>query len=159
VSDEQAGVKWLRQQIKSNLGLARLAMGAENINAQWMEVSSGVLHTGPGTEADCWDGTWPMGDSRLTRFIAAHDPQDVIADCEAKLEILRWHYILTSGGDDPENEEFSIYRFPSHPYDFGCVCCHYYAQGAVRNYGYCGTVKALASAYKHRPGYAEHWAM
>jgi len=137
VSDEQAGVKWLRQQIKSNLGLARLAMGAENINAQWMEVSSGVLHTGPGTEADCWDGTWPMGDSRLTRFIAAHDPQDVIADCEAKLDILDEHSAVA---DDPGH----------------CGRCQNWVYAMPAPWP-CTTLRRLASAYCHRPDYTEHW--
>ena len=83
-----AAIAWLREQIEGDLGQARFAMSAENVSAQWTEVSSGVLHTGPGTEADCWDGTWAMGDSRLTRFIARHDPRNVVADCEAKLAIL-----------------------------------------------------------------------
>ena len=127
--------------------------------------ASGWRHpVSDGTAAITWLRQQIEGDLTRARHIldvrGAHpDPRremhDAIADCEAKLEILCWHHILTS--DDTDYEEFSIYRFPSHPYDFGCVCCHYYAQGAVRNYGYCGTVKALASAYRHREGYAGHW--
>ena len=89
--------------------------------------------------------------------MARHDPQNVVADCEAKLAILDEHYILTSNDQNEAYEEFSVYRFPSHDCDFGCVCCHYMAQGAVRNYGYCRTVRHLASGYRHREGYAGHW--
>jgi hypothetical protein len=85
--------------------------------------------------------------------------REVTARCEAELAILDEHYILTSDDKNPDYEEFCVYRFPSHGYDFGCVCCHYYAQGAVRNYGYCRTLAAVASAYRHREGYTEHWAV
>jgi len=85
------------------------------------------------------------------------EARERVAQLEAELAILDEHYILTSGDRNEVYEEFSVYRFPSHDCDFGCVSCHYYAQGAVRNYGYCRTVKALASGYKHRPGYREEW--
>ncbi len=158
---EADAVAWLRKQIEGDLAQARLAIGAENINAQWMETSTGVLHTGPGTETDIWDGTWPMGDGRLTRFIATHDPLDVVADCEAKLSILDEHYILTKTDRSEAYEEYSVVPrgIPGGAGDtgMGCVCCHYQGSGGVAGYGVCRTVKALASAYRHREGYAGHW--
>jgi hypothetical protein len=89
---------------------------------------------------------------------ALDEIRDRIADCEAKLGLLDEHYILAAGDQNPAYEDFSVYyRSPSDDCDFGCVCCHYYAQGAVRNFGYCRTVRLLASGYRHREGYAEHW--
>jgi hypothetical protein len=43
--------------------------------------------------------------------------------------------------------------------DFGCVTCHYYGQGGVKGYGYCRTVRHLASAYRYRPGFRQEWLL
>ena len=74
-------------------GTASLARGTIELgnNAEWQELSSGVLVTGDGTETDHWHGTWPMGDSTLTRLMEANDPRDTIARCEAELAILDEH--------------------------------------------------------------------
>jgi len=110
----QDPVAWLRHAIRQRLYLAQHAIELGNA-AEWTELSSGVLVTGPGTENDSWHGTWPMGDSSLTRLMEANDPRDTIARCEAELAILdlceeavsrgeqsdgRWH-----DGRDPDEVE------------------------------------------------------
>jgi Family of unknown function (DUF6221) len=92
-------------------------------------------------------------------FIALNDPQHVRARCEAELAILAEHRILWRGGTDPANEEFSVISIGGADQDHGCMNCHYYGQGGVKGYGYCRTVRLLASGYRHRPGYREEWAL
>ena len=104
----------------------------------WTEQSSGVLVTGEPTEADTWHGTWPMGDSSLTRLMEANDPRDTIARCEAELAILDEH------GGAPGID----------PGEVCCVRCGDYPQEPHP----CRTVRLLASGYRHRPGYQEAWA-
>jgi hypothetical protein len=93
--------------------------------------------------------------------IVRHDPRSVVADCEAKLAILDEHYILWAAGSGVSNpeqyDEFSVVPVGGANKDHGCVRCHYYGMGGVKGYGYCRTVKILASGYRFRPGYREEW--
>jgi hypothetical protein len=138
---------WLRKVVGERLALARMAVsvqadvedGALTIPAEpaaaslrWREQSSGVLVTSDGREDDAWYGTWAMGDSRLTRLIAANGPCDTIARCEAELAILDLHF----------SNDFE--RYPE------CVHC------AVE-YWPCRTVRHLGYGYRARPGYREEW--
>jgi len=155
MSSEEEPVAWLRQRIRERLYLARHAVELGNA-AEWTELSSGVLVTGEPTEADTWHGTWPMGDSSLSRLMEANDPRDTIARCEAELAILDEHYILHRGDTNELYEEFSVCYPPGIPgLNCGCVTCHYIGHGGVNEYGICRTVKFLASGYQHRPGYRE----
>jgi hypothetical protein len=89
--------------------------------------------------------------------IAANDPRDTIARCEAELAILDEHYILWVHDTNEAYEEFSVVSIGGANKDHGCVTCHYYSQGGVKGYGYCRTVRLLASAYRHCDGYREEW--
>lgn len=41
---------------------------------------------------------------------------------------------------------------------FGCTLCHWSAvYESQLGYGWCDTIRALASAYKYRPGYQAEW--
>jgi hypothetical protein len=149
---------WLRQQIQARLALARGTVELGNAEV-WTEPTSGVLVTGDGSEADHWDGTWPLGDSTLTRLMAANDPRDTIARCEMELGILEAHYILTRDDRSEAYEEFSVTPHPgAGGCDYGCVTCHYQGMGGVWGKGYCRTVRLLGSAYRYQPGYREEWA-
>ena len=149
MSDEGA-VAWLRQVIEGDKGEAQLAVSAENIIAAWVEPTSGVLQTGMGTEADCWDGTWALGDSRLARFIARHDPQDVIADCEAKLATL----------DEHTPDYLSMYGSPGPPQCKTCITDRSgYEEHWEGDPWPCLTLRLLARTYRHREGYADHWGV
>jgi hypothetical protein len=97
---------------------------------QWHEQSSGILWTGDGTESDAWYGTWAMGDSRLTRFIAANDPQAVIARCEAELAILDLYEQQVAKASENAMEEDRAWTLAP-------------------------VIALLASGYRHRKGYRE----
>jgi hypothetical protein len=132
-------VTWLREQISDRLAMARHLIESEAASAEWHEPCSGVLVTGTPTHDDTWDGTHPLGDSRLVRFIVANDPRDTIARCEAELAILAAH-------DRPEH----YCPLPVLPGVHGQFCSP--AEGP------CWTVRLLGSGYKYRTGYQEEWA-
>lgn len=163
-SEDEGPVAWLRRTIGFELGDARRVVGLRTglddplppaAAARWEETTSGVLDIGATDESDAWHGVWAMGDSRVTRFIAANDPESRIADLEAKLAILDEHYILASDDRNEAYEEFSVVAIGGADKDSGCATCHYYGQGGVKGYGICLTVRLLASGYRHRPGYEE----
>ena len=128
---------WLRQRIKARMALAQGTIELGN-NAEWQELSSGVLVTGDGTDTDHWDGTWAMGDSTLTRLMEANDPRDTIARCEAELAILDEH--KPDRGIDPD--------------EMCCTTCGDYPQVEYP----CQTVRLLGAGYRHRRGYLPEWA-
>lgn len=79
-------------------------------------------------------------------LIKAHGPQDVIADCEAKLALLDVHALVES---DDQAE---------------CAVCVIWEDdeslgecAAVPVLWPCMTLEIMAAGYRHRPGYAEHW--
>jgi hypothetical protein len=67
---------------------ARDLIESEAASASWEEMTSGVLVTGPSTFDDTWDGTHVIGDSRISRFIADHDPARVLREVAAKRVII-----------------------------------------------------------------------
>jgi hypothetical protein len=128
---------WLRQRIRERRYLAERAIELGNAEV-WIEQSSGVLVTGEPTETDVWHGTWPMGDSSLTRLMEANDPRDTIARCEFELAVLDEHRPF-----DPESDWLR---------DF-CATC-----GEIdhRKVGFpCRTVRLLGHGYRYRDGYRE----
>jgi uncharacterized protein DUF6221 len=176
--NETDPVAWLRAEVERDLAEARYVIAPCDDNcaqpcpfhpaaaAEWHEMSSGVLNTSNGLNPDdVWQGVWAMGDSRVTRFIARHDPQDTIARCEAELAILDEHALTWPGGE-PEYEyrdeavtdsqgrvgyiEVKGETIP--PYE--CRACGYDAPG-----GPCRTVRLLAAGYRHRDGYRQEWAV
>src|SRR6266702_6980578 len=69
----------------------------------WTEQSSGVLDTGE------WpDGVHALGDSRVTRFIAEHDPVRVLAECDAKKRIIDEVIALVEQYQELAEGEFKI---------------------------------------------------
>jgi hypothetical protein len=76
--------------------------------------------------------------------IAANDPRDTIARCEAELAILDEHEPRV-GYDQPEGDLTPI-----------CVRC---ADDRMYGYAYpCRTVRLLLSGYRFCPGWREGWA-
>lgn len=158
--------KWLREQIEWRLRTAKMTA-----SAQWT-ARDGDLYAvrGDGGADDQIGEVWSvpetsdgeyLGDAACGTHIALNDPQDVIARCEAELAILGEHYIFTKQDRSERYEEFSIVTagIPGGAGDqgMGCVTCHYTGFGAVKAFGICRTVKAVASGYRHRDGYAQHW--
>jgi hypothetical protein len=154
VSSEEDPVAWLRAQIAARMVAARKATPGP-----WeFESDDEVFTVHDGERGDLVGQTvaftrhWADANGG---HIAANDPQDAVARCEAELAILDEHYILRNGDMNEAYEQFSIISPPFPPRDCGCVTCHYASQGGVNGYGICRTVKFLASAYRHRPGYRE----
>lgn len=81
-------IAFLEARLTEDETQARDLIESEAAAADWHESSSGVLVTGPPTYDDTWNGTHPLGDSRLTRFIARHDPACVLRDTEADRKLL-----------------------------------------------------------------------
>jgi hypothetical protein len=136
MSSEEEPVAWLRRRVENRLYLARHAIELGNA-AAWTELSSGVLVTGEPTETDTWHGTWPMGDSSLSRLMEANDPQDTIARCEAELAIL-------DACLPDASMEAALER--------GDVSTEEYVSSEIAG---ATVLRLLASAYKHWPGYRE----
>lgn len=169
---EQGGlVPWLHRRIRERMYLATHAMELGNA-AEWSEMTSGVLVTArpdnPQDDPhDRWDGVHAIGDSSLTRLMAANDPRDTIARCEFELAVLDEHATVRRGQDEdffrrglkviagrmpPGVGLVTIGEFAG---DFGCVTCHYERGGHVQGFGYCNTVRLLGRAYRFEDGYRE----
>jgi hypothetical protein len=88
VSDEQ--IAFLRARLDEDEAAAREATADPGMAAEWHETTSGCLDVGlPDHGGEDWrDYVWPQGDSRVTRFIARHDPASVLRDVEADRAIL-----------------------------------------------------------------------
>jgi len=97
-----AAMAWLRQQIEDDKAAAKVATA----------------------------GPWHENGMAIRGGPRSYAPQDVIADCDAKLAILEEH---------PESNEGA-----------GCGGCQHWPWP-------CPTLRLLASAYRHRDGYAGHW--
>src|SRR5258706_699318 len=95
--------KFLNDRLDEAAAAANAVIDAEgeNYEATWFEQSSGVLYVGPGSVEHPLDGLQPMGDSRLTRFIAEHDPARVLRQVDAKRKILNEHSPLHWHPDSP----------------------------------------------------------
>jgi hypothetical protein len=138
VSSETEAVAWLRRQIEADLGEARALAAVPGVSAVWEELpGGGVLECGDGTDPDCWAYSWNVGDQRVTGFIADRDPRSAIARCEAELAVLDEHAArdadvgLMLGPDRLRQREWAGLRL---------------------------AVRLLAGGYRHRDGWAAHWA-
>jgi uncharacterized protein DUF6221 len=150
VSEEEA-VKWLRGQVTQRLEQARRADTGDRWEADRhydalycvdMKPSAGPVASTEDLREASLDLP-EMHDFENPRFLwactfqarhaALNDPQDVIARCQAELAIL-----------DAYEEACKVAEFPDEAGGF--------ANGLEE------AVKLLAGGYKHREGYAEHWA-
>lgn len=141
-------VAWLRSQIEGDKAAAEAAHRAGE--GHWWRCTTsdvhgtnrpvGALYGGqPAYDADgeVFGGTtivvYDEGRPTDEQFahIALHDPQDVIADCEAKLAILDECDLLLKVGI-------------AYPDEAG-------PESATR------IVRLMAQGYRHRDGYTQHW--
>jgi hypothetical protein len=90
--------------------------------------------------------------------IARYDPARALREVAAMREILAEHYSLTVGDRNESYEQFSIISPPFPPGDRGCVTCHYASYGGVHGYGYCRTMRRVASIWSDHPEYDPEWA-
>ena len=155
MSSEEEPVAWLRAQVEARLAAAKLAARE---GGKWTQ-DDPVRYPGSISSLGgpvVYDEGSP--DEYQAAHIAANDPQDTIARCEAELAILDVHYILTRDDRSEAYEEFSVVSIGGANQDRGCVTCHYYGQGGVKGYGICRTVRLLAGGYRHRPGFPAAFA-
>ena len=174
VSDDTEAVAWLRQQIEADLAAAKIISDGGFAPQRWdteppgqvnpaHDPASGTISDAIGQEREysCgWvqivvyereTGDPPEEEYREPGAVAAiaeigrrefdhiirHDPRSVVADCEAKLAILDFHGLAAA-----ISAAHDAVHAPSHT-----------GSDVLRL-----VVKELASAYKHRDGYAGHWA-
>ena len=89
-------------------------------------------------------------DAGQALHIALHDPQDVIADCEAKLATL----------DEHTPDYLSMYGSPGPPQCKTCITDRSgYEEHWEGDPWPCLTLRLLARTYRHREGYADHWGV
>lgn len=139
---------WLRKVITERLELARAAGGGE-----WHTGCGGTRHQGdhhyPGCERIDGDGITIYDEGGHTKeqadHIAANDPRDTIARCEAELAILDEHHPEDADYRDGDGIERTSRE---------CITCE--PPGTPDNYP-CPTVRLLAAGYKHWPGYRAEW--
>ena len=151
-SGEEEPVAWLRAQIEARLALAREA--SPKTDGHWWRRTADIGHdvvepVGPlwagvpvlDVDGDVFGGDYIVvydeGAPSDAQFdhIAANDPQDTIARCEAELAILDDH-----GGEH--------------------MCFENSHDGNTWSWyiGDCRIMRMLASGYKYRPGYrVEDW--
>jgi hypothetical protein len=136
MNDPVEMIAWLREQIEGDKAAAGTATpGPWAPDKPWLAdvVVSGLL----GPVADCAVGTGYRAQSlEDARHIARHDPNEVIADCDAKLALLESHYDYRGVCPrcfDWENKPVQRERFP------------------------CEVIRLLAQGYQHRDGYRDEW--
>ena len=141
-------VSWLRAQLDDDERGARFAMQVGGTGV-WSEPHSGTLLL-EGVEG--LDGLVPIGDLRLSRFMAEHCPARALAEVQAKRAILDLHRLSVRKEDrtpfDPYTGE------PLGPvYEVDCCVCGWVSDDEV--VGACLTVRILTAVFSDRPGYQE----
>jgi len=153
----QDPVAWLRAQIEARRDLALLITAPRPHLRDSGARLAGEWRTGCTCEAECRDypscdevtgdgiHIYSEGghDADQAALIAANDPQDTIARCEAELAILDEHGPEFTDYIDGDGIERGTWE---------CSMCE--PGGTPDNYP-CKTVRLLASGYRHRPGYEE----
>lgn len=160
MSGEPDPAAWLRTQVEARHELALLATAnrdprgyGKRLGGEWETgcTCKGECPGYPRCEEVTGDGIhiYAEGghDADQATLIAANDPQDTIARCEAELAILDEHrptdYLCYGdrlcrrcqwGDDEPERDE--LHHGVVYP---------------------CRTVRLLGSGYRARPGYREEW--
>ena len=131
-------VEWLREQVRERLSLS-LSLTATG-RGEWAIQINGDFDYSIYARVDitAHDAVVDVWREDVACLVAANDPRDTIARCEAELAILDAH-------DRPEH----YCPLPVLPSAHGQLWTP--AEGP------CWTVRSLASGYRHRPGYAEHW--
>jgi Family of unknown function (DUF6221) len=137
-------------QVSAALGLDR-----EEAPYGWVEIVAYDRLNNEPPERDGRDSTAPvmLVDSGRREFdhIIRHDPRNVIADCEAKLAILEMYTSTLILVEHPQ------VMGEGHPFA-GKISAQDYLDAKRELAVLRPAVVALASGYRHRPGYREEWA-
>lgn len=133
MSDEDP-VAWLRAQVEARKAAAKLAAREGGTWTQDDPVRYPGSISSLGGQVVYDEGS---PDEYQAQHIAANDPRDVIARCEAELAILDEHRAADG----------------ACPGEVCCITCGDYPQVEYP----CRTVRLLAGGYRFRPGYREEW--
>jgi hypothetical protein len=149
---------WLREQIAETRRIATDAIVRKSGGDTWAVEEPRIAGWGQDEQdIEVIGGGKPIvqcsyeyGGPMIAAHIAEHDPRTVLAQCDAHEAILNEHTPrVDRDGDqvcttcvyfgDDEDEGGNRFRYREHD-DWPC-----------------STVRALALAYQHRPGYREEW--
>lgn len=86
--------------------------------------------------------------------IARHDPDRVLAECEAKRALVTMHYLMDGGAPDTYPYVSTGYGGEERIVYPGCVICD--GDAFPRRHG-CDTIRHLAVPYADHPDYDEGW--
>jgi hypothetical protein len=127
---------WLRAQIAET---GRIAQAAKTNLAAWA----------PGLPP--WESARYLGKfaSYFDTFVARLDPDAALAQCEAHTAILDAHPCMTD--EDDGTQQCGVCVQP------GGIGCNEWPEEWRTQPWPCPTVRALALAYQHCPGYREEW--
>lgn len=144
-----AFVPWLREQIEEDRRIAKAAYLQLNPATQeWREDYSRGMQVRDAKDHLVVTHSWPNEIAHIVR----HDPRAALAQCDAHEAILREHRPYGEWLRD----EFPAWA-PSA--ERSCVGCGFDNQEERRTLDVndCPTLRALALAYRHRPGFCEEW--
>lgn len=80
-----------------------------------------------------------------------NDPMSAVDECDAHEALLDAHPLVGDTGDDMHDPKCGVCVAP------GGIGCGEYPEDWKTQPWPCPTIKALAVAYRHRPGYREEW--
>ena len=144
--DEGKDVAWLRQVIEGDKAAAEAATPGPWAFEGDDPTDDDLYSVHEGEHGDLVGQTVAFTRDRQVEngeHMARQNPLNVIADCEAKLAILAEHAQWGAGGPCKRCADWST----GGVFDIQGVLCLWP----------CQTVRSLASAYRHREGYADHW--
>jgi hypothetical protein len=143
-------LSWLRQQIAERKALAESASPWPwSANAEHDEVLA--------ADGERVADGFALSGNQLRNtvdHIAFNDPRQIIADCEAQLTLIGLHEI-TVKKDGPAVFSEATGKQLDSGYDVSCSVCGWVSDDPESG---CETVRLLAMAYAHRPGYLPEWA-
>ena len=133
-------VAFLRARLDEDERVARAAAD-ENREPSWRLIS-GEYVTGIGLTGMHTEG---FVDEAPGEHIVRHDPARVLAEVDAKRQIIDEHRITPKdqGAGGAET--------------FGCECCHFDYNEGYQGLGWCPTLRLLALPYADHPDYRDEW--
>ena len=135
-------ITFLRARLDEDEAVARAATAGPWVESGVGDHGWGVSFSalGSGVEAD--DSDQGRADAA---HIARHDPARVLAEVEAKRQIMGLHPVI--GGWEDED---------GHDRGLGCECCGHSEEYSDRG-GWCETLRLLALSYADHPDYRDAW--
>ena len=139
-------VAWLRAQLDEDERAAHSATSGPWTNDDPLARDGVFAPAIDGFVVDCdYVRMGPFAVHNATH-IARHDPTRVLADVEAKRQILELHDLIDNGAGKPDSR-----------FCWNCFGDRHYNADVITAPIWCQTVRLLALPYADRPGYLEGW--